>query len=209
VNGQIVHHYLIRRKSATIPLRDFRVVCIGGSAGATKTYSEILRKLPCDTGLAFIILPHRGNQNPSSLVKLLALATQMPVVAITNSQRLTPNCIFVTPPGFHLRIDGVHLFLDSCVSWGWPTTLNCFLESLANSLGPPSAAVILSGLGNDGSSALGGFKDAGGLTLAQSDPRWTGMPDCAIATGNIDLVLDSDGIADRLAAFAKGVQEPC
>ena len=132
----------------------------------------------------------------------------MPVVAITSGLRLTPNSIFVTPPGFHLRINGVHLFLDSFESWGWPTTLSCFLDSLAKSVGPPSAAVILSGLGNDGSSGLGAIKSAGGLTLAQSDPQWADMCDSAVDTGKIDFVLNSAGIADALAAFGKKAQEP-
>jgi len=140
--------------------------------------------------------------NPFGLVKLLALATQMSVLAITDGLPLVANSIFVTPPGFHLRLDGARLFLSQFVSRGWPTTLSCFLTSLADSHGPPSAAVILSGLGNDGSSALGAIKIAGGMTLAQLDPRWRGMPDCAVATGNIDFILNASGIAKALTNFA-------
>lgn len=59
-----------------------------------------------------------------------------------------------------MRLDGVRLFLEQSVSWGRPTTLSRFLSSLAASHGPPSAAAILSGLGNDGSSALAAIKTA-------------------------------------------------
>jgi len=137
------------------------------------------------------------------MVQLLALATRMPVIEISDGLELTPNCIFVMPPGFHMRIEGVRVFLNEFHAWGWPTTLSGFLNSLTESLGPPSAAVILSGVGNDGSAALAGIKKTGGLTLAQSDPRWSGMPDCAIRTGHVDSVLNSAGIANALMAFAE------
>jgi len=184
------------------PLRGFRVACIGGSAGATEIYSEILRELKSDSGLAVIVVPHRSMRNPSRLVNLLALATHMSVVSINDGLLLSPNAIFVCPPGVHLRLDGVSLYLEVCRTWGWPTTLTCFLNSLADSEGPPSAAVILSGLGDDGSSALGAVKASGGFVLAQSNPRWSGMTDSAVATGNVDLILSSNGIATALMDFA-------
>jgi two-component system CheB/CheR fusion protein len=132
----------------------------------------------------------------------------MSVVSINDGLRLSPNSIFVCPPGFHLRLDGVGVYLDPFRTWGWPTTLSCFLNSLADSNGPPSAAVILSGVGNDGSSALTAVRASGGLILAQSDPRWAGMPDSAIATGNVDLILNSSGIATALMDFARETQQP-
>ena len=42
-----------------IPKRACRIACIGGSAGATDIYLEILRNLRSDIGLAFVMVPHR------------------------------------------------------------------------------------------------------------------------------------------------------
>ena len=42
---------------------DFRVVCLGGSAGGLQAYMDILRGLPANTGMAFVIAPHRGLEN--------------------------------------------------------------------------------------------------------------------------------------------------
>ena len=39
---------------------DFRVVCLGGSAGGLEAYMDILRNLPADTGMGFVIAPHRA-----------------------------------------------------------------------------------------------------------------------------------------------------
>ena len=38
---------------------DFRVVCLGGSVGGLEAYMDILRGLPANTGMAFVIAPHR------------------------------------------------------------------------------------------------------------------------------------------------------
>ena len=124
-------------------LRKFRIACIGGSAGATDIYSDILRDLSSDSGLAVIVVPHRGMRDPSRLVRLLRLATSMSVVSIDDGLPLSPNSIFVCPPGFHLSLDGLTLYLQAWRTWGWPTTLSCFLNSLAGNGGPPSAAVIV------------------------------------------------------------------
>jgi two-component system, chemotaxis family, CheB/CheR fusion protein len=132
----------------------------------------------------------------------------MAVLSIEDGGMLIPNSIFVCPPGFHLRLNGLSLYLDACRTWGWPTTLSCFLTSLAGSDGPSSIAVILSGSGNDGSSALSAVRASGGLILAQSNPRWAGMPDSAVATGNVDFILNSRQIATALTAFGKRRQHP-
>src|SRR5215831_6376874 len=98
------------RKYSLNPLPEFRIACIGGSAGATQIYSEILRNLHSDTRLAVVIVPHRGMRNPSRLVDLLALATCMSVVSINDGLRLSPNSNFVCPPALHLRLDGVGVY---------------------------------------------------------------------------------------------------
>ena len=42
---------------------DFRVVCLGGSAGGLQAYMDILRRLPANTGMAFVIAPHRARED--------------------------------------------------------------------------------------------------------------------------------------------------
>ena len=58
------------------PQRDsFRVVCLCGSAGALEAYRKILRALPADTGMAFVIATHRGMEHAELLPRLLAEVT--------------------------------------------------------------------------------------------------------------------------------------
>ena len=96
----------------------------------------------------------------------------MATCEIQHGMRLRDNCVFVLPPGFQLTLSDARFVLTKARErHGWPTTLSVFLCSLAENLGPRAIAVILSGLGNDGTSALAAVKPAGGQTFAQADPR--------------------------------------
>lgn len=182
---------------------DFRVVCLGGSAGGLQAYMDILRNLPPDTGMAFVIAPHRGIENAHLLPQLLAMVTKMPVVEVEEGMRLKPNQVFVMPPRMDLTMtDNVFHLRTISRPPGWPKTINVFLCSLAETAGQRAVAVILSGLDHDGSAALKAIKDAGGLTFAQSDASFDDMPRHAVETGHIDYLLPAAKIGEALLALA-------
>ncbi len=182
---------------------DFRVVCLGGSAGGLQAYMDILRNLPVDTDMAFVIAPHRRLENAHLLPQLLATVTKMNVVEVEEGMRLEPNQVFVMPPRMDLTMtENVFHLRTTSRPPGWPKTINIFLCSLAEATGPRAVAVILSGLDHDGSAALKAIKDAGGLTFAQSDASFPDMPRHAVETGHIDYLLPAAEIAIKLLALA-------
>ena len=65
-------------------------------------------------------------------------------------------------------------------------------------------AVIVSGYDGDGAAALCGIKDVGGITIAQklSTAIQPDMPETAIATGCIDVVLSPEDIALEIRRIA-------
>jgi two-component system CheB/CheR fusion protein len=157
--------------------------------------------------MAFVVVPHRGSSEPLQLTQVLSRATSMATCEIEHGMRLRANCVFVLPPGFQLTLSDARFVLSKTRErHGWPTTLSVFLCSLAESLGSRAIAVILSGLGNDGASALATVKAAGGQTFAQADARW--MPDGAVATGNIDFTMTPAEIANALSALSQMRQSP-
>ena len=181
---------------------DFRVVCLGGSAGGLQAYMDILRGLPANTGMAFVIAPHRALEDAHLLPQLLSTVTKMPVMEVQEGMRLEPNRVFVMPPRMDLTTAGnvFHLRTTSRPP-GWPKTINIFLCSLAETAGRRAVAVILSGLDGDGSAALKAIKAAGGLTFAQSDAAFASMPRSAVETGHVDYLMPAVGIAKALLAL--------
>ena len=178
---------------------NFRVVCLGGSAGGLEAYFCILGNLPADSGMAFVIAPHRGLANADLLRPLLANATAMDVIEIEQGMTLEPNRVFIMPPGKDMTIHRGKFELKTTPGpKGLPTTISSFLLSLSEAYGYRAVAVILSGMEQDGSTALKAIKAVGGMTFAQSNPTYAGMPQNAVATGHIDFVLPPAEIAHAL-----------
>jgi chemotaxis response regulator CheB len=183
--------------------RPARIVCLGGSAGALSAYQAILRAIPADSGLAFVVVAHRRAGFDHLLGSILAKATTMPVTAIAQGQQVQPNTVVLLPAEQDVTLSHGRLMLSAQEKpHGWPTTITQFLQSMAADAADHPVAVILSGLDGDGSAALAAIKAAGGTTFAQADAEWTDMPRTAIDTGHIDFVLRSEDIGKALALLA-------
>jgi chemotaxis response regulator CheB len=182
----------------------FRIVCLAGSAGALSAYKSILRVVPPDSGMAFIVVAHRRPGFDRLLGPLLEAVTTMPVSTIEQGQRIEANTVVLLPSAHDLRLVDGRLLLNACEQTrGWPNTVTRFLQSLAIDAGARAVAVILSGLADDGSAALHGIKGVGGTTFAQRNAAWSDMPNHAIETGHVDLVLSSEGIGRALTLLAR------
>ena len=183
-------------------LMSFRVVCLGGSAGGLEAYLEILRSLPADSGMAFVVVSHRGLGNEDRLCWLLARATAMPVAEVEQGMSLEPNRVFIMPAGKDMTLHSDIFDLKATPRRrGFSKALTLFLRSLSEAYGSRGVAVILSGMDGDGSAALAAFKAAGGVTFAQANPAFASMPDHAVATGHVDFVLPPAEIAQALLSL--------
>jgi len=182
----------------------FRVVCLGASAGGLEAYLTILRALPANTGMAYVLIPHRSPDNPELLPSIVAGATAMPVRHAEDGMRLAADSVYIAQPRVNLTMrDGTFRVKSEPPPRGWPKTITQYLLSLAKSMGERSVAIILSGLDADGSEALTAVKQAGGITIAQADPRHESMPEAAVETGAVDYFLDADRIAPLLVSLSQ------
>jgi two-component system CheB/CheR fusion protein len=85
------------------------------------------------------------------------------------------------------------------------TPIDTFFTSLADYAQSGAIGVILSGTASDGVAGIKAIKAAGGITLAQlpDSAKFAGMPQAAIATEMIDLVLAPTEIAGELLRIAR------
>jgi two-component system, chemotaxis family, CheB/CheR fusion protein len=181
----------------------FPVVAIGASAGGLEAFTELLRGLPVDTGMAFVLIQHLSPDHESMLARLLSRETAMPVSEVEDGTVLAPNHVYVIPPNAAITISGLALAVKPRDAAG--TAVDGFLRSLAESRKSAAVAVVLSGTGSDGALGVQAVGGEGGVVFAQ-DPtsaRFDGMPRSAIATGCVDLVLPPEGIAAELARIAR------
>src|SRR5260370_14448290 len=82
----------------------FPIVGIGASAGGLEAFTRLLKQLPADTGMGFVLVQHLDPVHESALTKLLSKATSMPVSEVTNNTRVEPNRVYVIPPNTSLVI---------------------------------------------------------------------------------------------------------
>ena len=81
--------------------------------------------------------------------------------------------------------------------------VDVFFRALADAYGSRSVCAILSGTGPNGSAGLKRVKEYGGLVLAQSpdEAAYDDMPNNAIATGLVDIVLPAAEMPAQIADF--------
>ena len=69
------------------------VVGIGASAGGLEAIQELLKNLPDNTGMAYVIIQHLSPDYKSMLSEILCKYTMMPVMQAENGQVLERNTI--------------------------------------------------------------------------------------------------------------------
>jgi two-component system CheB/CheR fusion protein len=178
----------------------FPVVGVGASAGGLEAFTALLKALPEKPGMAFVLVPHLDPTHESAMTELLARATSMPVFQVNDGIRLRANQVYVIPPGQDMTIfDGV-LRLADRRPYGLHMPVDIFLRSLAAEVRSNAIGVIMSGTASDGTLGVAAIKNEGGITFAQDSKsaKYDGMPNSAIASGCIDLVLPPDRIAEEL-----------
>ena len=181
-----------------------RVVGVGASAGGLEAFTELLRHLPDDTGMAFVLIQHLDPKHESHLAELLSKASRMPVSEVKGETRTEANHVYVIPPRCNLSISDGLLQTAARPESGRNMPVDAFLRALAADRGSKALGVVLSGTASDGTLGLRAVKSAGGATLVQDlgSATYDGMPRSAIAAGVADYVLTPAGIARQLAAIA-------
>jgi two-component system CheB/CheR fusion protein len=182
------------------------VAGVGASAGGLEAFIELLRHLPRDTGMAFVLLQHLPAKQNSMLAQILSKATVLPVEEAREGVKPEPDHVYILPPGEVMEIrHGALRLVKREVSEGRYLPVDTFLTSLAADRGSQAIGVILSGTASDGVQGMKAIKEAGGITFAQDEQsaKYPGMPQSSVAAGCVDFVLTPVGIAKELARIAR------
>ena len=181
------------------------MVGIGASAGGLDAATELLRALPLDTGMGFVLVQHLDPTHASALAEILSRATKLPVNQVEDRTPVEPNHVYVIPPGKNLGIENGELQLSPRTEGrGQHRPVDLFFRSLAAEQKYQAIGVVLSGTATDGTLGLEEIKGEGGITFAQDETAQQGsMPQSAIAAGVVDFVLPPHEIAEEIARIAR------
>lgn len=191
-------------KCDNIPASTPLIVGIGASAGGLAALESFLAAVPPHSGMAYVVVQHLDPTQKTMLVELLQRITLMPVREAGQHMRIEPDAVYVIPPDTEMRI------VDECLDLSHPDErrgmrlpINILFSSLASARGEHAIAVLLSGMGSDGTPGMQAIKAVGGLTLVQ-DPdtaQFDAMPRSAIEAGCADIIAAADELPARLMAY--------
>jgi two-component system, chemotaxis family, CheB/CheR fusion protein len=195
-----------KRVPAQIGEPQHTIVAIGASAGGIEATNELLKNLPADTGLSFVLVQHLDPKHQSMLTDLLSKQTTIAVSEVKDGMRIERNHIFVIPPNTSMSISDGQLRLHPREeSKGVHMPIDYFMRSVAEEYGPRSIGIVLSGSGTDGTLGIAEIQAQGGVTFAQDDAtaKYNSMPRSAVNSGCVDYVLPPKQIARELARLSR------
>jgi two-component system CheB/CheR fusion protein len=182
------------------------IVAIGSSAGGLEALIAMFSKADVGQPFAYVVAQHLDPKHSSMLTELISRATKIPVLTIQSGMYCEPGRIYVTPPGSNVSLDGGLFLLTPADQKGPKPSVDVLFKSIAAECKSQGIAVILSGTGSDGSKGVREIKNAGGLVLAQDrSAKYSGMPEAAIETGLVDLVLPAVNMIDFILKNYDGV----
>jgi two-component system CheB/CheR fusion protein len=186
----------------------FPVVGIGASAGGLDAFKKLLKAIPVDSGMAYVLVQHLAPNHESSLPEILQKVTSIPVLAISDDIKVEPNHIYVIPSNkMMVATDGVLLLAPRPAKSKNERNLpiDLFFTSLAEVHQSHAIGVVLSGTATDGTLGLKAIKDHGGITFAQDEAsaEYEGMPHSAVQAGVVDFILPPDKIPGKLLEVTK------
>ncbi|MDP3663039.1 MAG: chemotaxis protein CheB [Nitrosomonas sp.] len=191
-----------------------RIVGIGASAGGLAALEQFMEQVPPHSGLAYVVVQHLDPTQKALLAELLQRATKLPVREAENRMRIEPDCVYVIPPNTELSVvEGVLNLEKPTEPRGLRLPINVLFSSLARDQGERAIAVILSGMGSDGTLGLQAIRALGGLTAVQQpdSAQFDSMPRSAIAAECADIIAPPAELPARILAYTgqtPKLQEP-
>jgi two-component system chemotaxis response regulator CheB len=206
---KVVRHWRPAQATGPVPARSAarsgargKVVAIATSTGGPAALHHLLSKLPAGFPAPILVVQHITSGFTAGLAHWLNQVSAFHVKIAQEGETLAPGTVYLAPDSCHLGVTSRHrIALSNAPPVGGFRPSGTFLfESVAQTFGPATVAVILTGMGEDGVEGLRAVHQAGGTIIAQDEKTSVvfGMPAAAIAAGLTDLVVPLDVLPARL-----------
>lgn len=189
-----------------------KLVLIGVSTGGPNALGRLFSGLPGDLGVPVLVVQHMPPLFTQLLAEDLSTKSRMPVREAIDGEEIVPNHAYLAPGGRHMRVvenpagvARIQITNDSPENHCKPS-VDYLFRSVAQNFPGRAMAVILTGMGDDGTSGLKLLKSHNCPTIVQDEQSCVvfGMPKAAIDAGLADSVLPLDAIAGRITSIVRG-----
>jgi two-component system, chemotaxis family, protein-glutamate methylesterase/glutaminase len=190
--------------------RGAAVIAIAASTGGPAAIQRLVGDLSPDLSLPIVIAQHMPSGFTRLFAERLERLSHYGADEAKDGVELAPRRIYVAPGGMQTRFAlrngrvGLSVTPRALGDLHAPSADIAF-ASMAEACGDRAVAVVLTGMGDDGSRGVREVKERGGYVLAESGDSALiyGMPRATMATGCADAELALGEMSRALLALAK------
>ncbi len=181
------------------------VVALGISTGGPNALRKVMADIDPELPVPMLIVQHMPAGFTAEFAKSLDKICPLEVKEGEDGDILAAGRVFIAPGGFHIEVEKKRLASVLRVSSrdlknGHRPSAGVLFESVAENFGGNALAVIMTGMGKDGSDEIGEIWSKGGITLGQDEASSVvyGMPRVAAENGFLDYVVSLDEMASTI-----------
>jgi two-component system CheB/CheR fusion protein len=188
----------------------FPVIGVGASAGGLEAFKKLVKAIPANSGMAFILVQHLHPEHESSLPEILQRETKIIVQEISDNVEVKPDHIYIIPANKILVANDGVLQLTPRPKNKKNMPIDIFFASLAEVHQNHAIGIVLSGTGEDGTEGLRKIKEQGGITFVQdmASAAFDNMPANAIKNDVADFVLSPEEMPQQLLQLKNVFTKP-
>jgi two-component system chemotaxis response regulator CheB len=191
--------------------RPTRTIAIGVSTGGPNALDYLCSRLPADFAGCLLIVQHMPEGFTGMFARRLNDGSPIHVSEALSGDILRPGRAFICPGNRHLKIrrtsqGDMIVLVDQAPVNGHRPSVDVLFRSVAKELGKDSAAVLMTGMGDDGANAMQAVQAAGGVTIAQSIETCVvdSMPRAAIEAGYAGRIVPLEALPSVLQVLCQG-----
>ncbi|MFL6733974.1 MAG: CheR family methyltransferase [Sphingomicrobium sp.] len=194
-----------RGKEKPVPVQPLAVVGVGVAAESLPSLEKLFEALPTDLNAAYVVAVHQlEGLTVNQVIDALTQEGGLSVKVAANGDKLEPQRIYVGGPQDIVTIrDGELRTRPAKQPVGRRGTIDTMMISLAETAHDRAVAVILAGLGNDGTAGVTATKKYGGLSIGETNGKLPDKDDRSASgpLGIVDLALPIGEIPDQVALY--------
>ncbi len=188
------------------------IIAIGISTGGPNALNQMLPRLPGDLGVPVLIVQHMPPVFTKSLAASLDKKCQLTVKEAENGENILPNVVYIAPGGKQMKLvagtDGQHRRIqitDDPPENSCKPSVDYLFRSVGDYYVGRTTAVIMTGMGSDGTKGLAVLKDKSAYIIGQDESSCIvyGMPKAPAELGYLDVVAPLGKIAEEIIKSVK------
>lgn len=195
----------LKRKQEQKALHRIDVVSIGISTGGPNALADLMPAFPANFPVPIVIAQHMPPYFTKLLADRLNSKTELTVQECVNGSVLQPGHVYIAPGDYHIVVeqhkdDVIALVNQEPQENFCRPSADVLFRSIAKVFGRNALAVVMTGMGHDGTNGCQHIQDRGGQVIVQDEATsvvW-GMPGFVVKGGLADQILPLDKIAEEL-----------